>query len=301
MAPAASLAWLVEARPRAIASHADLLPALEQVLPAARVRAFAAKNGGVDLLDLRELVVAGYPGATLWLVSTSLDPNAVEAAFGARTLSVEGRSVDWAPEEPLARIVRTWGTLGTDHVALAIFGRDALGVEVGRFGPLRAAELFAEERIKRASPALRTEPLAEAARRLGDAPVRAFAPGPFDPEVAKGLGGLLGATTAVALAARPVDAFPGSPEVHPALAFTVILVGGWKDDAAAAAERLQAAYTLLANSGAGQLLGLDHPVAPPRVRGAAGALTLEVTLDAYALARGLKDATAASVDEIMGH
>jgi len=301
LAPAASLAWLVDVRPREIAGHAELLPALELVLPAERARAFAATHGGVDPLEASEIALARYPSSTLWLVRTSFDAGAVEAAFAARALRVEGRSVDWAESSPASRIVRTWGALADDRVQLALLGQGALGLEVGRFGPLRATEAFAEGRLRKASPSLRAPPLWDAAARLGDAPVRAFAPGPFEGELSKGVGGLLAVTTAAGGAVRIVAGDRrGPPPDRPGLACTVVLLGVWKDDASAAGERLLAAYQLLAQSGPGRLFGLDHPVAPARVRTSVDALTLEVTLDAYALARGLHDATAADAREILG-
>ncbi len=302
LAPAASLVWLVDVRPRDIASHAELLPAIGELMPPERLRTFAAKNGGVDLLSVEELTVAAYPETVLWLARTPFDPNAVEAAFAARVVRVEGRSLDWADGDPLARIARTWGTAGTDRVQLALLGREAIAVEVGRLGPLRAAELLAEGRLKRASPALKASPLAEAAAQAGEAPLQAFAPGPFTGDLAKGLGGLLGASTAVGASARVVDAgVPGAggKAEAGALACRIVLLGAWGDDAPAAAERLLAAWTVLAESPLGRLTGIDRPVAPPRAVSERGALVLEVTVDARAVAHGLREATGASVDEIM--
>jgi hypothetical protein len=197
---------------------------------------------------------------------------------------VDGRSIDRPTTDPLASIVRTWGSFGGDQEQLVLFGREALGLDIGRSDPLRAAELFAMERLKRASPALRTDPLRQAARLLGDAPLLAFAPGPFTGEAAGGLGGLLGAATAAD---------------RPGLAITVVLLGAWGNDGQAAADRLLSAFGVLADSGIGRLLGARSPIAPARVRASPEALTLEVTIDAFTLAAGLHDATGATVDAIM--
>jgi hypothetical protein len=210
---------------------------------------------------------------------------------------VDGRSIDRATTDPLAQVVRTWGSSGAEPEELVLLGREALGLAIGRSGPLRAAELFAMDRLKRASPALHAAPLDRAAALLGDAPVRAFAPGPFTGELASGLGGLMGAATAIAGRARVVD--PGGAD-RPSLAFAVVVLGAWGDEAHAAADRLLAAFGVLADSGIGRLLGLRSPVAPARVHASPEALTLEVTVDAYTLAAGLRDATGATVDAIMG-
>jgi hypothetical protein len=296
LAPAAGLRWLIAARPRDVAQVATLIPAIEQIVPSERFRAFAERNGGVDLRAPSEIVVARYDDSTLWLVHTAIDPARVEQAFGARLLHVDGRSIDRPTTDPLASIVRTWGSFGGDQEQLVLFGREALGLDIGRSDPLRAAELFAMERLKRASPALRTDPLRQAARLLGDAPLLAFAPGPFTGEAAGGLGGLLGAATAVAGGARIVDA--GNAD-RPGLAITVVLLGAWGNDGQAAADRLLSAFGVLADSGIGRLLGARSPIAPARVRASPEALTLEVTIDAFTLAAGLHDATGATVDAIM--
>src|SRR5439155_13010949 len=116
------------------------------------------------------------------------DPAAVEKSFAERALRLEGRAADH-PD-----VIRTWGDLGTAREQLLIFGKRGVGLEVGGFGPLRAAELFAEGRLKKASPIFRSPPLDLAASALGPAPARLFFAGPFD---SSGLGGLLKVASAV--------------------------------------------------------------------------------------------------------
>jgi hypothetical protein len=302
LAPAAGLVWLVALRPRDIAQVAALVPAVEQLVPEERFARFAERNGGVDLRTSTELVVARYAASTVWLLHTPVDPPRVERAFGERLVHVDGRSLDREAADPGANLVRVWGSGAEAPEELVLFGREGLGLAVGQDGPLRAAELFAERRLKRASPALRTAPLERAAELITDEPpaaARAFAPGPFGGDLAGGLGGLLGACTAVAGRARVV--VPSTPATErAALAFTVVLLGAWGDEAPAAADRLLAAFGVLGDSGIGRLLGMRSPVAPLRVHASADALTLEVTLDAYTLAAGLRDATGSAVDAIMG-
>jgi hypothetical protein len=287
LAPAAGLTWLIEARPRDIASRADLIPAISAIVPEARLTAFSRANG-IDLRETKELVIARYDETTLYAARTPLDPATIESAFAAHAIEIEGRAED-APG-----LVREWGTVaGKSREQIAIFGRDAVALESGRFGPLRAAEMFALAKLKRASPALKTEPLARAAALAGEAPLRAFAPGPFTGEWKSGLGGLLGASTAVAVAIR----FPPTP--GPQLSARIVLLGAWNDDAPSAAQRLAAAYTVLEQSTLGRLIGLDKPMAGPNASYTADALTLEVSYDALALAHGVHAALEAEIEEIL--
>jgi hypothetical protein len=135
------------------------------------------------------------------------------------------------------------------------------------------------------------------AELLGEAPVRAFAPGPFEGELERGAGGLLGASTAVAASVRVLES-PGRQS--PGLAIRVILSGAWGAESQAAAERLQAVFEVLADEAVGRLFGLSQALAGPHVEGSGEALTLDVTIDAEVFARGLRAATGAEVKEMMG-
>jgi hypothetical protein len=273
-----------------------LAGALGRVFPDERLKAFAHVSGGVDLRETDALVVASYPSALLVLAHQFVDPGRIEAAFRARAVTIEGRVVEGPPGDPRTAITRLWGPTGTEREQIAIFGFDAVGLERGRFGPLRAAELFAEGKLKRASPALHAEPLSRVADRLGDAPLRAFAPGPFEGELSRAAGGLLGATTAVGAAARVHGGAVGESagmEVH------AVLLGAWGADAGLAADRLRAVFDVAAASGIGRLLGLAHCTAGPTVAGSPEALTVDFTVDATVLAEGLHAASGAEVSEIM--
>jgi hypothetical protein len=178
---------------------------------------------------------------------------------------------------------------------VAMLGRDAVAVEWGRFGPLQAACYFAQGKLHRSHPALRSDPLSAAADRLGDAPVRGFAPGPFEGPWAAGLGGLLRAATALGAAARTVEVAGADP----ALELTLVLLGTWGDSWSAAAERLGAAFSVLSEDPFGRLTKLNRPRSGPAVTGDPAALRLVVAVDPVALARGVRDATDASVAAMM--
>jgi hypothetical protein len=292
LAPAAALVWLIDVHPRALVLDGRLSAAVAEQFPAARLDAFARAWGGIDPRETDDLVVASYPSTLLWLAHQFLDPARVEAAFTERLIRIEGRAIEGLAGDRRTLITRLWGEASTDHEQLAMFGLDAVGFEQGRFGPLRAAELFAEGRLKRASPALRADPLARVATLLGEAPVRAFAPGPFEGNLAHAVGGLLGASTAVGASARIVGN-------HAGLAVHVVVLGAWDADRDAASERLRAVFDILARSGLGRLLGLGHCLAGPAVGADGEALWLDFTVDAATFAKGLRAATAADAAEIV--
>ena len=297
LAQAAAIVWLLDVSPRELVAHTDLLPAIDTLLPHDRVASFAERYG-FDPLALEELTWASYSSdigdTMLYVARGAFDPGKLEALFKARAGGVEGRGVDREGEQ---EIVRTWGTLRGQRAQVATFGREGAALEVGRFGPLRVAELFAQERLKRASPALKTGSLARVAELAGgDAPLRAFALGPFEGENGMWLGGLLAASTAAAATATPATVAN-----HPALRLTLVLTGGWGSDAAAAADRLAAAFDALSATSVGRLAGLDHPLDLVRVEPFPDALRLTVTFDALGLARGAKAAMGAEVSEIMSY
>jgi hypothetical protein len=98
--------------------------------------------------------------SVLALARVRVEPWRVEAAFAARARAVEGRAVERG-------VTRFWGAVGEEREQVALFGRDAVGIERGALGPLQAAVYFAEGRLRRSAPALRAEPLVSAAGRLG--------------------------------------------------------------------------------------------------------------------------------------
>jgi len=290
LVPAAGLVWLVDARPRELFENAAIAPAMATIVPDERVRAIARLYGAVDVRRAGQIAVAGFADSFLGIARVPVEPAAVEAAFAA--------GGDVAEREVEHGVTRFRATAGARPKRVAVFGRDGAAIEQGRPGPLQAAIYFAEGKLKRALPALRADPLAAASSRIADAPLRAFAPGPFEGELARGLGGLLGAATALAAGMRPVEAKarPGTA----AVAVTLLLLGAWGADAPAAEERLGAAFHLLSEDPLGRLTGVNRPIDAPRTASDPGALRLDVVLDLASLTRGLRDATDATVAEIMG-
>jgi hypothetical protein len=288
LAPSAGVEWIVATKPRTLAEIPDLIPVIALVVPEARFAAFASSHGGIDVRQITDLCVARYRDSLLTIARTPIDPVRVEKTFAERVTHAGGRSLD-VPNPP---VVRVWGEVNGETQQLVVFARELVALEQGRAGPVRAAEAFALGKLRRASPALRGGPLARAVELIGDAPVRAFAPGPFEGQIAQALGGLVRASTAIGVSAD----FAGPPAK---IAIRLVLTGAWGKDAPVAAERLAAAVHVVSDSAFGRLLGLDHPAVAPQVRGMADALVIEVTVDGLALARGVHDALDGEIGEIM--
>jgi hypothetical protein len=291
---AAHLLLLVDLEPREILSHAELARSFAKTIPDEKFTRFRDANANVDLRELEELTYAKYPDADLHLARGVFDPALVEQTFDARAI-IEGRAID-RRADALGTITRTWGSIGDDRSQLAIFGREVIGEENGHFGPLRAAEFFAEEKLKRASPALRAEPFASAAAFVGKAPFRAFASGPFEAPWKSAFGGLLGASTAVAISLTPGE----SDAAHDGdrIAVTLALFGSWGDDGPAAEARLAASVDAIRQSALGVLCGLDHAVVGPTKRITANVVAIDATFQTEPFFRGIRDATTANAFEI---
>ena len=288
LAPSAGVEWVIDARPRAIAETPDLIPAIAVVVPETRFATFAATHGGIDVRQITDLCVAKYRDTFLSIARAPLDPARVEKAFADRMTHPGGRSVDVANPP----VVRVWGEVNGEAQQLVVLAREVVALEQGKAGPVRATEAFALGKLRRATPVLHGATMATAAQLLGDAPLRAFAPGPFEGETAQGLGGLMRASTALAASAR----FAGPPAK---IAVRIVLTGAWGKDAPAAAERLAAAVHVVSESAFGRLAGLDHPVVSPEVRATADALIVDLTVDGAALAHGMHDALDAEIGDIM--
>ncbi len=303
LAAAAGLVWLVDLRLRELFASTDLIPAIGVLFPEAHLDRFAATNGGVDLRQLTELCVASYPEATLVVGRGMFDEARLTKAFIDRLDQVDGRAEDHAKladGRPAAPITRMWGSARRSREQLAVVSREAFVFERGRLGPLAAAEMFAEGKLKRAKPALRTSPLDRVVELLGGssaAPALAFAAGPFTGEQAKGLGGLLAAAFAAGISARPSSGEAGRARLD----VKVVLTGAWGQSGADAAVRLASELDELAQDPLGRLCGLDRPLAPPKATSTSDALVLDVALDPLAIARGLHDVTEASLADIMSY
>jgi hypothetical protein len=305
--PLAGLRWAILVKPREIASIPWLIPPIGRVVPEENLTRFTA-SVGFDLRQIPEAVVASYAGppeSTLYLVRHNGDPARIERLFRARLIGHERRAVDRSD------LVRVSGAIGSIEVTLLVAGADVAAFQVGgnpTRGPARVASLYALDKLKR-SPTLLAEdfsrrpgvrldepgyppsPLRALSARLGDAPLRAFALGPFEGELARGARGLLAGATAIGGTVRP--------SAREGLLVVVAVAGDFSASGPAASRELVAAWDDLAKGTFGHLLGLDEPVEKPLPTHAADAVAVAIELDPGRLARGLASATSARIDEIM--
>ena len=98
--------------------------------------------------------------------------------------------------------------IGTTRGELLLIGREVAGFQFGARlsrGPLKIASLFAMGLLRKSPTAFSEEPLSGLSVRIGSAPLRAFALGPFDVPgpIGEGLRGLLVHATAIAATVRP--------------------------------------------------------------------------------------------------
>lgn len=293
---APGLTWMVEIAPRRALLDAGLLAAVASVVPEARFASFAQGHGGLDPRSLEELVVARYDDATLTLARVpagTLDPVKVHQSFERYARRVDARAID-VPNPSVVRLFGD-GPREGERVQLVTFGREAVALEIGKFGPLRVAELYAQGKLRRSRPALQSEPLAKVATLLGEgAELRCFAAGPFVGDWERALGGLLRASTGVGLSLSTV---PGRDGLLRAVGVVVGNFDKAPDDAARAlGAELEVLFT---KNAVGRMLGLDAPIEAVRTTFTPGALRVGAVFDGARLARGLHNALDAEISEIM--
>lgn len=290
---AAGVRWVLFASPRELLGVPWIRRLVDVAVSGARFDRFA-KTTGIDLRVLGDAIVVSHAPAAasagdviFYLTHHGGDAQVIERSFRKRFTSGEKRAVD-RPD-----LVRVSGKVGNASEAAVFLGPDVAGFQDGGSmsrGPARIAALFAEGKLRRAHSVLAGEPLRSLAARLGAAPLAAYAPGPFEGELARGLRGLLGAATALGAVARP--------SAREGFLLTVAVTGDFTTSGPAASAELLAAWNELAASRFGHLLGLDAPVDPPAVTHASEVITLAVELSAKTLAEGLAQATATRVEDI---
>jgi hypothetical protein len=280
--PAASLRWLVLAKPREILSEPELGPALEQLVSQRRLDAFA-ESSGVDLRQVAHGAVAGFPYATLYLAEV---PDGVAAT--ARDNFSERLLAGAVTKEPRPHLRRITGVVGQTPETLLTVDERVLAVAVGDPLVAKVAEAFAEERLKNSPSALHGSALSTLPDLASNHTAVLLAPGPFADEWRRAAGGLLESTVALGVALQPIG--------HGKIAATICLSGAWQDSADAAASRLKDAWVSFVQSSAGHLFALN-PVA--NVHASSELLTLDVELEIEPLVRGLKAAVLSDISELL--
>ncbi len=282
---AGGLEWLVVIRPAELLRSPVVRPAVLRVLPDERLGRLEATMG-FDVRQADAALAAGFGPSTLFLIAVPHDGPRVTRLFGER-LSSEVRRTDAGH-----RIVRVEGKLGVERRALVDLEESVVGLEAGPSLPLRAATAFAEEKLKRARPALAAPPLDALWTRLGDAPIVAVAPRSSLEAWRSGAHGVLARALSVGLSATPTER---------GLVLRCVVMGPWDDQAKEAADRLRLTVADLEKAPIGRLLGLDKPLSKEDVVTAErDAIALVREVDAGALAEGLWAATSAETRELFG-
>jgi hypothetical protein len=175
--------------------------------------------------------------------------------------------------------------------SLAALAPATVAIEVGGSLHAKVALLYGTGRLRRAPRALALPDVALLASRFGDAPLRAFAPGPFEGEWKRGLRGLLAACSAAGAALRP--ATDGSIDTR------IRFVGAWGQDAPRAAEHVVASWAELAGSSVGRVTGVASPLRGPSPFVQSEMVGIDVTIDGSRLLDGLHDLVAADGRDIL--
>lgn len=293
LVPLPNLRWLVVARPQEIAAMKWLEPSIALLLDKERLDR-SAEGMGFDLRTLPEAIWAGYrteegsDDASFQLVRHRNDPLTIERLFRDRLSSDIVRSID---DE---QIVRVSGRIGKTPHVVATLGKDIVCLQQDGSldrGPCRISALLAQGKLKRVHPVFHDAALRILAKRFESAPLRLFAPGPFDGETGKGLRGLLAAATAIGAAFRPTE--------KQGISLEISVTGDFSTSGGEAAQKLASSWNDLAGRPFGHLLGLDAPVTSAFPKYSAEVVSLDVELDPRKLAKGLADATSNQIREIM--
>jgi len=278
----AGLRWLLLIEPRRVFAHPDLRQAISQIIPTPRFDAFA-ESSGVDLRVLPQAAIAGFPYSTLYLAEL---PQGVAALARAR---FSERLLEGAvSKQPYPGLTRITGVIGQTPETLLTIDDRSLAVSVGDPVPAKIAEAYARERLTHSPPALRGAALSTLPELVSSNVAVLFAPGPFSDEWQRAAGGLLQSTTAIAIAAQPLN--------NGKVATTIYLSGAWQDSADDAAARLSSAWSMLARSSAGRLFELNDAA---EVNASPDVLRLYVELEIAALVRGLRASVLGDLSQIL--
>ncbi len=238
--PAAGLRWALVLDP------AELLAAVQhaapQLLPEARVRAFA-QAVGVTLNETRQVVIAGYDTATLYLVRAPHSATSIHQRLRRRMLTQPKRDQDDAwPRELI-------GMVGNTSVRLLAWDNDTSACAIGDGVPAQAAWLFATGRLKKSPSALEGSSLQTLAPSP-DAPLRLYVAGPLDEPQA-----IPDESPLKRLQAAEIQLSFSSDLEH--VRFWMQLLGDWPQNVT---EHWCTWFEHIASSSSGALLGLDQAV-----------------------------------------
>ena len=279
---AAGLRWLVLLKPRQLFANADLARAIQRIATPERFAAFAQVSG-VDLRELPDAAIAGWPYSTMYLAEL---PSGVAAT--ARARFAERLLSGALTKHAHPGLFRITGVIGQTPETLVTVDDRLLAVAVGDPVQAKVVEAYAEQRLKNSPTALRGAALASLPDLGADNAAVFYAPGPFADEWQHAANGLLESSLAIAIAANPID--------NGKLATTICLSGAWQRSSDDAASRLSVAWKSFASSSAGRLFDLNDQAV---VTATPELLTLHVELDLEGLLRGLKASVLGDLSDIL--
>lgn len=280
--PAAGLRWLIRGSPAKLAESQSFRPALDLLIPAARLRA-VAQTTGFALESLPHGVIAGFDLGTLYLAEL---PAATAADARARFAARQIRDVTKRTPDP--NIVVLSGV--NEGVPTGLVTIDDRVVAYGIGDPMlwRVVEAYARGKLK-AKSAFRGAALAGQGEDSDRYPISAHVPGPFSERWQNAAGGLLAVATSLSAKLAPTG--PGQALLE------LTLNGDF--GASDAAERLQATYMSVAASSTGALLGLGNALDSRVVTNETNDhIILRVPLKLTDIAKGARAATSADLEEI---
>ena len=285
LATAAGLSWIVLAKPKVLFDNPGLHPGLARLFPE-QGRAVLDRVTAIRLDRIQDAAVVSYASSTLFLIDGGVDAFEAERRYHDRLMSEVIRK-SYRPDA-------TWvkgADAGGNMRSLAALAPGTVAIESGGSLHAKVALLYGIGRLQRAPRALSLPDVALLAGKFGDAPLRGFAPGPFEGEWKRGLRGLLAACSAAGVAMRPAP--DGSIDV------SIRFVGAWEQDAPRAAEHVAARWQELASSTIGRVTGLATPVRGPTLLVQSEMVGIDVTIDGAQLLDGLHDLVAADVRDIL--
>ena len=281
--PAAGLRWMVAGRPRAFSENRGFMAALERLIPAKRLKAFA-NGSGIQLANLPEGCIAGFDYGTLYLARVGNDTQRVRERFEARLVS-----------DPVSRSLhsglwRVTGMIANTPESLLTVDNDFSAIALGDPLLIRIVEGFTVDRFKKTPPALAGAALSTLPGELKAAPLRFYAPGPFQEEWATGAEGLLAQAFAFGVA---VSLSEGARlKVH------AVMSGTFGPNVEQARVRLLNTWDTIQTSAIGHVLGLKENTEPSRLEVHPSEATLDFTLDSESLMKGLAAAVTADTKGI---
>jgi hypothetical protein len=269
---------MVIGSPQTFAENPEFLRALGRLIPEQRLAAFA-NGSGVELRTLPEGCIAGFDYGTVYFARVGKNTTRVRERFETRLVS------EPVVRSPHSGVWRVTGMVARTPESLLTVDNDFAAVSVGDPLLVRIAEGFVLERFRKAVPALKGAALATLPLELQSAPLQLYAPGPFPELWTRGAQGLLAQTFAIGIAVSLSK--PARLDVH------AVMSGAFGPNVEDSRARLLKTWDAIQTSAVGHVLGLDKTTEPSKLEVQVSQATLDFSLVAEPLMKGLSAALSA--------